>query len=206
MLTENINASSKSLKNEVYRKLLHLSSLWMPLLIYLAPREVAAAVFVLLLAVDVAIEYLNYKRVGFVRKIFERIFIRILRREEVGKNRFCPSGSVYLLAAAALVTLLFSKEAAVIGMTVVLVSDACAAVFGKMFGTVKIHGSKSLEGTATFFLSALGIMAAYHFIFPLTYAAVAACIAATLCELYEDVVGVDDNFSIPLVAGAFLMG
>ena len=79
----------------------------------------------------------------------DRLFVRTLRGKEIKKDRFCPSGASYVLAAAVLCVLCFPKEAAVVAMTVMLVSDSCAAVFGKIWGTRRLRNRKSLEGTAT---------------------------------------------------------
>lgn len=84
-------------------------------------------------------------------------------------------------------------------MTIVLISDTCAAIFGKMFGTRRLYASKSLEGTVMFFLSALYVMVAFDGMYPLGASGVAACTFAALCELYEKAIRVDDNFSVPLV-------
>ena len=42
-------------RQEVYRKLIYLSSLWMPVFVLLVPRWWSFAVFALLLAVTVAV-------------------------------------------------------------------------------------------------------------------------------------------------------
>lgn len=191
--------SAKNLKNEFYRKAVHLSSLWMPLLIYAAPRNFSLTVFCTLFLGNLVVEYACYRRVSLARRLFEGVFLKTLRCREIRKNRFCPSGSLYLLGAAIITTLLFPKELAVIGMTIVLISDTCAAIFGKMFGTRRLYASKSLEGTVMFFLSALYVMVAFDGMYPLGASGVAACTFAALCELYEKAIRVDDNFSVPLV-------
>lgn len=51
---------NKSLKNELFRKAIHLSSLWMPLFIYLTDKITALGVFAFLLAADFLVEYFSY--------------------------------------------------------------------------------------------------------------------------------------------------
>lgn len=204
MLSELINNSPKTLRNELYRKSIHLSSVWMPLLIYFAPQKLSLLIFAVLFTADLFIEYGCYKKISWTRKLFEGLFIKTLRGREIRKNRFRPSGSVYLLGSAFLSVWLFPAAIAAIGMSIALISDTCAAIFGKVFGTRRIYGTKSLEGTAMFFLSALYIMTACNPIFPFAWAGVAACTAATLCELYESILKIDDNLSIPLAVGFIL--
>ena len=111
---------------------------------------------------------------------------------------------MYVLAAAIICTLLFSKPIAAIALTVMLISDTCAALFGKAFGTRNLYKGKSLEGTVAFFLSALFINMLYEPVFHFTYAGVIACTVATLAEMFEDKLEIDDNLSIPLFIGIIL--
>lgn len=85
-----------------------------------------------------------------------------------------------------------------------LVSDTMAALVGKAFGTRMLYKHKSLEGTVAFFMSALLINMLFEPLFQFTYAGVIACMAATLAELYEDKIDLDDNLSIPLFVGIIL--
>lgn len=103
----NIN---KSIKTELSRKAIHLSSLWMPMFIFLADKNTALIVFAMLLAIDLAVEYLSYKKVRWARNSFERLFVRTLRGKEIKKDLFRPSGALYVLAAAVLCVLCFPKE------------------------------------------------------------------------------------------------
>lgn len=199
-----VNIQEKALKKELYRKAVHISSLWIPLFVYLFPQKETALFLGALLFVNLATEYLCYKKVPWIRYAYDKLFLKTLRSREIRKNRFVPSGATYVLAAALSCVLFFSKEIAVIALTIMLVSDACAAVFGKTFGYRKLHASKSLEGSVVFFISALCVMVLYNSIFALNYAGIVACCAATLCELYDDKIKIDDNLSVPLVIGMIL--
>ena len=197
-------AIKKDYRHELYRKSIHLSSLWIPTLIYFATQQVATAIFSIIFIGDALLEYGNYKKWPWARKTFGMLFFKTLRNKERIRTQFQVSGSMYVLAAAIVCTLLFSKPVAVIAMTVMLISDTCAALFGKAFGTRKLYKNKSLEGTAAFFLSALLINILYEPLFHFTYAGVIACALATAAEMYEDRLGLDDNLSIPLVIGITL--
>ena len=195
---------NKSFKKELARKLIHLSSLWIPALIYFVQPSISIIVFSAIFVGDVILEYGNYKKWRWARRTFGLLFFKTLRNKERIRTKFQVSGSMYVLAAAIICTLLFSKPIAAIALTVMLISDTCAALLGKAFGTRKLYKSKSLEGTVAFFLSALLINMLYEPVFHFTYAGVIACAAATLAEMFEDKLEIDDNLSIPLFIGIIL--
>ena len=104
------------------------------------------------------------------------------------------------MLAAIACTLLFPANVAVVALSIMLISDTCAALFGKAYGSRRLYKNKSIEGTAAFFVSALLIMVICNFILPVTYASILAAFA----EMYEDKIEIDDNLSIPLFVGAVL--
>ena len=196
---------AKNLKKELYRKSIHLSSLWIPLFIYFVHPGVSIVFFSLLFVGNVLIEYGNYKKYPWARRTFGSLFFRMLRNKETTHGKFQVSGSLYVLLAAIACTLLFPQPVAVISLSVMLISDTSAALFGKAYGTRKLYKNKSLEGTVAFFLSALIVNMLREPIYHFTYAGVIACAAASFAEMFEDKLEVDDNLSIPLVVGTVLV-
>lgn len=196
---------AKNLKKELYRKSIHLSSLWIPLFIYFVHPGVSIVFFSLLFVGNVLIEYGNYKKYPWARRTFGSLFFRMLRHKETTHGKFQVSGSLYVLLAAIACTLLFPQPVAVISLSVMLISDTSAALFGKAYGTRKLYKNKSLEGTVAFFLSALIVNMLCEPIYHFTYAGVIACAAASFAEMFEDKLEVDDNLSIPLVVGTVLV-
>ncbi|MDD4556726.1 MAG: hypothetical protein PHE89_05325 [Alphaproteobacteria bacterium] len=194
----------ESIKKEFYRKWIHLSSLWLVIYIYFVPTTVAFYSFVVLFILDFILEYGNYKKWNWVRATYSRLFYKAFRSKEMNKNKFEMTGSLYLLAAAALCSLLFVKEITIVALSVMIVSDACAALFGKVYGMRKLCGKKTVEGTFAFLVSALTIMLLLNFIFPVTYKSIIACFLATFAELYNRDLKIDDNLSVPLVIGFIL--
>lgn len=212
-LRENLNARlsddlhihiDKSIKKEFYRKLIHLSSLWIPALIYFTHEGTAIVLLSFIFLGDAILEYGNYKKWPWARKSFGVIFFKTLRKKEMNRNIFQISGSMYVLFSAIVCTMFFSKEIAVVSLTIMLVSDTFAALFGKAYGTRHLRNNKTLEGTTALFVSALAIMVLFNPILPVTYASILACTAATLAELYEDKIEIDDNLAIPLFVGLIL--
>ena len=204
LVEQNTPDVSKSFRNELYRKSIHLSSLWIPLLIYLVHPAISITFFSLLLLSDALIEYGNFKKWKWARKTFGTMFYKTLRNKERTRTHFQVTGSMYVLAAAIICTLLFSKPVAAIALTIMLTSDACAALFGKAFGTRKLYKNKSLEGSVAFFVCALVVMILYNPLYPVTYAGIIAAAAATFAEMFEDKLEIDDNLSIPLFIGIIL--
>ena len=165
---------NKSFKKELYRKLIHLSSLWIPALIYFVKPEISISIFSIIFVGDVILEYGNYKKWHWARRTFGLLFYRALRNKELKRSHLQLSGGAYVMLAAIACTLLFPSNIAVVAMSVMLISDTCAALFGKAYGMRRLYKNKSLEGTAAFFISALIIMMICNIILPVTYASIIA--------------------------------
>ena len=88
-------------------------------------------------------------------------------------------------------------------MSIMLVSDSCAAIIGKFWGSKRFDNGKSVEGTLAFFISAVCVV---YFFFPAISPAIIAvtALSASLAEFFEKDLRIDDNFSIPLIAGFIL--
>lgn len=194
---------SKSLKTELYRKAVHLSSLWIPFFIWQAERWLSVFFFALLFVGNLLVEYCAYRKVSGIGSIFRRMFFKTLRHKEVVRGRFTPSGAVYVLMAALVCSFCYSSKAAAAAMSVMLVSDTCAALVGKFFGRIRYANGKSFEGTGAFVVSAFLLLS---FLLPECPSAVVmlAAAAATAAEFFEDRLMLDDNFSIPLICGLIL--
>lgn len=194
----------KDYRHEVYRKGIHLSSLWIPAMIYFGGTVVASGIFILLMAGELLLEYGNYKKWHWARVIFTLPSLLFLRNKERQRQHFTITGGVYVLASSLLCTLLFSNVIAAISITVMLISDTLAALIGKAVGQRKIYKNKTLEGTTAFFVSALIITMLFNPLYTFTYASVIACFAAVLMELFEQWFELDDNFSVPMAMGIIL--
>ena len=196
--------NQKSLQKEIRRKAIHLSSLWMPVMIYILPQPIAICLFAFLLIFDFIFEYGYHKRYRWARKTFGALFYKTLRNKEMLDGKFHPTGSIYVLMAALICSCFFDKYAAIIGLTVMLVADSAAALVGKAFGKRKIYKNKTLEGTLAFFLSAILVNVCFSFVYPFGMLNILACGVATLAELFEDKIKIDDNLSIPLFTAGIL--
>lgn len=199
---------SISYRQEVYRKLIHLSSMWMPVAMYYLPVMVSAAVFLFLCCGNLLLEYGHYRKWQICYPVYEFCFGKMLRNAKPC-GTFELSGSPYVLASAFLTVILFPGQYAVCAFSVMLLGDTAAALVGRKFGKTIFANGKSLEGFIAFIAASAIVVLVCAMIF--NYAAVVICgacigiILASLAELFEKNIHVDDNFSIPLITGACLL-
>lgn len=194
----------KAFKKELFRKAIHLSSLWIPAAIYFMPKIVLIPILLIILVGNVILEYGNFKKYPWARKSFGVLFFRTLRNKETSREHFQFTGAIYVLASALLCLCFFGKEVAAIALTVMLISDSAAALVGRSIGKVKIYKNKTLEGTLAFFLTAVIINLLFFPIYPFGWGSVIACLVATLAEVYEDKIEIDDNLSVPIFFSVIL--
>lgn len=198
--------SKISFKKEVHRKLIHLSSLWMPLVIWLLPHDKSVVLFSILLPLSFLVEFLRSRQSKFA-KSFNKLFNSMLRQHE--SNGFSISGATYVLVAALFCVLFFSKIVAVCALSIMLICDTAAALVGRKYGKNQIIEGKTIEGCAAFIVAGLLIIQIIGRIEgqPDSFyiAGFLAVIGALLAELFSRRFSIDDNLSIPVVAGIILM-
>jgi dolichol kinase len=180
---------------EIKRKIVHLVSLAIPIGYALTSKETALRVLIPLSLAFLAVDLLR-RTIPWLGSLFEKYFIgTVLRQSE--KNRLM--GSTYFLLSSVLVILLFPPAIANASLLILIISDTCAAWVGKGFGRVHLL-NKTLEGSLAFFVSALLI--AWFSPGLERLSASLAALGATVVELLP--IHIDDNFSIPFVAGAIM--
>jgi dolichol kinase len=197
-----------SYQQEVYRKLIHLSSLWMPVFVLFVPRWWCFLIFTVLLIGNMIIEYGHYRQWAIIHPIYHFFFGKMLRSKPPGV-KFQFSGGPPVLAAAAMCTLLFPNPLHVFcALTVMLLSDAAAALIGRRWGRTRFSNGKTMEGSLAFVLVGwltiiiTGLFADFtgrEFAF-----GIASIFLAALAECYTKKIRIDDNFSIPLIVGTLL--
>ena len=189
---------------EIGRKTLHLLALVIPLGMWVLGTPVALYVLALGAAIavgaDVARAYSPWFN-DWIRVIFGPL----MRDEElraVGTG-VTFNGATCVLVGAALLTLIFPLRVAVPVLTMTMLADAAAALVGRRVGRHPWGSlSATVEGTAAFVATGLGVMA----LFPaLAYgpAAVAVVVAAAVEALP---LPVNDNIRVPLVAALVVAG
>lgn len=181
---------------EIYRKLIHLSSLWIPFLALNVSRNNFLLIIIGLAVTAVVADFSRAQFPAFNRFI-QHFFGTLLRSEEKRQaGGSFINGSTWVLGAAALVFAFFELKIAVVAITTLLIGDAFAALIGRRFGKTKIYKDKSLEGGLAFFVfSFFGLISLFP-VLPIQLLLLAALMGAIL-ELIE-IPYLNDNLVIPL--------
>jgi dolichol kinase len=121
-------------------------------------------------------------------------------------ERHRVNSSTWYVSALLLLAIVAPPRAGEVGVLVLGVADPVAGAIGRRYGRTKLRADRSLEGTLAFLVA--GSAAAFAWLVlassssPST-AAITACTAAFtggFAELFS--MGLDDNFTIPVVATA----
>ena len=200
-------AKSQKYCHEIARKLLHMCSFLIVIFIYLADKKTACIVigtlFVLLfigntILLSSGLRVLNEFKIKY--------FSFLLRDNE----KYGYISSNWFLLGCFLSALLFSKEIAMLAITVLIFGDAFAALIGMKFGKHKFKNGKSWEGTLGFIGVSYLLLAGFYFAVSLTLSFAAAALIVipitAVSEIYSKQIKIDDNLLIPLIFGFLMTG
>ena len=197
MLRKN-NRNESAIAN-VERRAFHLviGSLF-PILIIVLPREPVLALVITAAAAALTLEAARHLS-STVNRWFIGWFSVLLKKEESTQWL----GSTYLLVATLTAFLLFDRYIAGLALLFLAVGDPLAALVGERFGRVRI-GRRSLEGTLTFLGASLlvGWIAVAGGIDVSISVVLVGAATAALVELLS--IPLDDNLTVPLVAGGVM--
>ena len=143
-----------SFKNEIARKLLHLTALIIPLAYLKINNLFFVNSFISLLLLSIIFLELMKKKNTIIWKIFNRFFSPFIRKYEYKK----PMGCSYMIFSFFLIILFFSKIIVATSMFITIVSDALAAIIGLRYGKLKTINNKTLEGSYAFLVSTIIIL------------------------------------------------
>jgi dolichol kinase len=181
---------------EIKRKIVHMATLAIPVGYILLSKETVLNFLVTFFFCYLIVDILRHFHPG-VASLFEKYFYgRVLREKE----KYKLMGSTYFLFSTILTILLFPKSIAIVSLLILILADTAGALIGRWIGKVPVFG-KTLEGSTAFFITALLIVWSYPQLsrFPGSLAA----LGATLIEVLP--IEVDDNLTIPLVAGGIML-
>jgi dolichol kinase len=185
-------------KLEVRRKSIHMGSLVIPIGYAFVSKTEAMVPLLAVTSFFVFFDIIRHHNRA-IRRIYEKHLIGSVIRQ---RERSRLVGSTYFMMGACLCVWLLDKPIAIVSLLVLIISDTIAALVGTTVGRVVLFGSKTLEGSAAFLLSALLIVFVYPGV-PFLWG-VAGAIVATLVELLP--LRVDDNLLIPLAMGFTIQG
>ena len=182
-------------KVEITRKIVHLATLVVPVGYLLTSEETVLLFLVPFFLCFLTVDLLRHFHCGLASLFRKYFFGRVLREEE----KPTLMGSTYFLFSTILTVLLFPKSIAIASLFILILADTAAALVGRGIGRISIFG-KTLEGSLAFFFSSLLIV----WIYPNLnrFSGGLAALGATVIEILP--IKVNDNLTIPLVAGAIM--
>ncbi|GIK60202.1 MAG: dolichol kinase [Ignavibacteriota bacterium] len=193
-------------KDELFRKLIHLTSLSIPIVYYFITAKTAAIILGILTAAALIIDLSRYLHPE-TGKIFYKFFGFLLREHELDHKKKNLNGATYVLISALISVLIFPKVIFISAFSILIISDSLAALIGRKFGKHKFL-SKSFEGTLTFFISACIVILFTPKIGGFLEEYLIGFIAAFVGAIVENISFrlIDDNLSIPLSVGFTMWG
>jgi dolichol kinase len=193
-------------KDELLRKLIHLTSLSIPIVYYFISTGTAALILAILAGLALMLDFARYLHPE-IGKIFYKIFGFLLRKHELDHKKKNLNGATYVLISALISVLIFPKVIFISAFSILIVSDSLAALIGRKFGKRKFL-SKSFEGTLTFFISACIVILFTPKIVGFSEEYIIGFIGAFVGAFVENVSFklIDDNLSIPLAVGFTMWG
>jgi dolichol kinase len=195
--------------SEIIRKIIHLVSLSIPIMYFYVSRSTALYILfpvtLLLFVVDMGRHY-----VAAIRHVVARLFDPILRPHE--RKSGLLSGATYVFISALICVLVIPKMITITAFSILIVSDASSALFGRAFGRHRFL-DKSLEGSLAFVVTAWIVV----LITPKALAGwppsgieysigAFAAVIGGIAEAASARSHLDDNLSIPLSVGFTMWG
>jgi dolichol kinase len=180
---------------EIKRKLVHLATLVIPAGYAFASEATVLTFLVPFFLLYLAVDLLRHFHPGMASLFQRQFFGRVLREKE----KPTLMGSTFFLFASILTILLFPRPVAIASLLILILSDTAAALAGKGFGRIRVFG-KTLEGSMAFLITSLLIVWVYPGLDRLSGSF--AALGAAVIEVLP--ISLDDNLTIPLVAGAIM--
>lgn len=199
-----VPASSLSYTGEVGRKALHLLALSIPFGAWWLGMPAALYLLAPAALVAVLADVTRAFSPSF-NAVIRGIFGTLMRAEELPAVRTGVrfNGATCVLVGAALMVLVFPLRVAVPVLIMTMLSDAAAALVGRRWGRHPWGSlSATMEGTAAFVATGLGVMAFVPSV--ATGPAVAGVGVAALVEALP--LPINDNIRVPVAAALTVLG
>ncbi len=191
-------------RDEVVRKLIHLCSLSIPIIYYFISKTSAIIILSITTFIALVIDLSRYFSPAAGR-FFYSIFGFLLREHELDTSKKNLNGATYVFISAVICVIIFPKILFITAFSILIISDSLAALIGRKYGKHKFL-SKSLEGTLTFFISAIIVVLFTPKVEGLFSEYLIGIIAAAVGAIVENISFgfADDNLSIPISIGIFM--
>ena len=186
---------------EMVRKSIHLVSLSIPVVYYFISRDLALWILVPITLAFLVVDLARYWSPA-VARWFYQWFGWLLRRHEQDTRTRRLSGATNVLLSAVFCVAVFPKIVTVNAFAILIISDTTSALIGRRYGRHRFL-AKSLEGTLSFFVSAVVVILVAPKIEGLTSEYLIGILAAAVGAVVEaSRIPIDDNISIPVSIGA----
>lgn len=188
------------LLNELFRKGIHLTSSVIPIFYWFTNREYTLIVVSVIVVLMVAMDLLRKVSDRF-DQFYKKMLLIVLRKRESNPNTHLFTGGTFLVMGDLFSVILFHKDIAIMAMFIARFSDSFAALIGKHFGKIKI-GTKTLEGSLTFFIVSTIIVFFFPKVTPSQFELSIAFSSVVIASIFEILpLKIDDNILIPLIFG-----
>ncbi len=184
-----------SYRQELTRKLIHISSSIIPLSIWYYGIDIMQ-VWIITIAITLILLDFGRRFSPLLKNIYNALFIFVTRPKEFKR----VSGAAWVFSGAALTVLLFKEDIVIVSLLVLSLADSAAAIIGLKYGDTRLF-NKSLEGSTAFFLTAF-LLIYILTSFPI-WIKISTALAATAAELFSNE-KINDNILIPLTTAASL--
>ena len=182
-------------RQEVYRKIIHISSSGIAFLLWYFGKDVMLPFIVTIAIIFPIVDY-SKKYIPFIKKIYFSLFVFVTRLYEHREL----SGASWVFMGAGFTTCIFNEEVAVIALLVMSLSDSVAAIIGIKYGSTKLF-NKSLEGSLAFFITTYLIICIFT---PATIImGIIVAGVTTIIELFS-YYKLNDNILIPIATALIL--
>ena len=200
-----------SYSQELYRKMIHLFSLVIPIGYALLGKWNMVFILLPLTTIIVFIDHSRH-RSARLQQIVDGLFGKMLRAHEMDGEEKHLSGASYMLLAACGCILFLPKIIAITAFSVLIISDTAAALVGRKWGEHKLL-DKSVEGTLAFVASGIMVVIVVgllsggdsHISLEFYMFGAIAVILGAMVELASNRWHIDDNISIPLAVGGAML-
>lgn len=189
---------------ELNRKTFHIIGLLCPIIYFFTPKIIAVFITIFIAAFVVYIDIYRHRNL-FIQRWTTFFLGKIMRPTELAAGKLASSSWMFI--GMAISCFLFPKNATIFAWVILFVCDSVAAIIGTKFGSTQLANGKTLEGSFAFFFSTIILGMLYYLFVPGSFSFISlmlAALASTFVELHSKSYGIDDNLSIPIVAGFFL--
>lgn len=186
--------------SEIRRKSIHIVSMLIPIIYYFIDTKTALLILFPMMVITLLIDLALFYSETF-RSIAYPILGGMLRPHERHRTSLVLNGASWVMIAACITIAVFPKPLAIIGYSIVILSDIAAALIGRKYGKTPFL-DKSLQGSIAFFIVALILSATWTYIFHFTsqffLLSMIGSLCATLAEASTTRLKLDDNLAVPI--------